>query len=232
MRFSVTGRHPQKTIQRLRNRYGGEYCDVCREARDRGAYVFACTSCGDFVSGGFKDVSGLLNVVGHRLCHACFKGLWGVFDLGNPAVAALVRARPGARTVANRRRRRHVLRAEWVAYAKHVRQASKVTWRQHAAHLNTQARLIGPSGVPGVYQLDHVVPVRHCWEHGIDVSDAVAASNLQVIPWRLNGLRTRHFRLEHMVGYPGAYAPPTCEAPQSEPHWGIWAAISARRAES
>jgi hypothetical protein len=78
---------------------------------------------------------------------------------------------------------------------------SKAAWRDQSLQRHLGQRLIGPSGTRDAYQVDHIVPVRVCWQHKISALAAAHPANLQVVPWTVNAIRARPFELKKMVGF-------------------------------
>jgi 5-methylcytosine-specific restriction endonuclease McrA len=44
-------------------------------------------------------------------------------------------------------------------------------------------------GVEGGWQLDHIIPIKECYEKGISPEEASAISNLRMLPWKENLMR-------------------------------------------
>jgi hypothetical protein len=78
------------------------------------------------------------------------------------------------------------------AYKKYRNIVDKLTEKEYVKHYNQ----INPSGYPrtihgtdGGYQLDHIKPVRQCFDEGIDPSLVANVENLRMLPWKENLMR-------------------------------------------
>jgi len=83
-----------------------------------------------------------------------------------------------------------------------VRRMSRANLQRYADILNPKGHKLGRSGVPGAYQLDHIVPISLCWDYRVPEDRASAVRNLQVVPWFVNLSRGGNMRLESLIGWP------------------------------
>ena len=44
-------------------------------------------------------------------------------------------------------------------------------------------------GVDSGWQLDHIVPIKECFEKGLSIEEASAVTNLRMLPWKNNLMR-------------------------------------------
>ena len=77
-------------------------------------------------------------------------------------------------------------------YAKYKNKVHNLTEKAYAANIdsinhNRYPRTI--CGVEGGWQLDHIKPVRKCFDEGISPEEASSAENLRMLPWRENLMR-------------------------------------------
>jgi len=75
---------------------------------------------------------------------------------------------------------------EWLAYKARVVNLTRVTYHQHKHTINPDNLPRGIAGTDGAYQLDHIVPIRWCFEHSVPEELAAHHTNLQIIPWLEN----------------------------------------------
>ena len=140
-----------------------------------------------------------------EVCDTCAAAYFGTFDRDNPALMQFIRSlQQKSKTRWERARtwdQKEALARLQVAYATRVRSLSRAQLKRHANILNPKGHRIGRSGARGCHQLDHIVPIVLCWEHFVRPEEAAALTNLQVIPWTVNSMRTRDFSVELMLGY-------------------------------
>ena len=77
-------------------------------------------------------------------------------------------------------------------YKKYVSAVHRITREVYAKHVES----INPNGYPrtlcgveGGWQLDHIIPIKECFERGIEPVEAAAVSNLRMLPWKENLMR-------------------------------------------
>jgi hypothetical protein len=50
-------------------------------------------------------------------------------------------------------------------------------------------------GIDGGWQLDHIIPIKECFELGIPIEEAADISNLRMLPWRENLMRNYGYNI-------------------------------------
>jgi len=73
---------------------------------------------------------------------------------------------------------------------KYRRAVQKVTKQQNISLLENYDKLRGLCGVEGAYQLDHIISIVKGYEEGIAPEVIGDISNLQIIPWKENLLKS------------------------------------------
>lgn len=63
---------------------------------------------------------------------------------------------------------------------------TRSTYHKHKATINPKTLLRGLAGQEGAYHLDHIVPVRWCFEHYIPIDVCAHYTNLQMLHWNDN----------------------------------------------
>ena len=81
---------------------------------------------------------------------------------------------------------------EWILYNSQARVLSEKTYRKHKQKLNPDNLPRGKMGVEGAHQLDHIKPLRQCFDEGVSPEESAALSNLQFITWQ-NNLSRRNY---------------------------------------
>ena len=76
--------------------------------------------------------------------------------------------------------------SEWNIFKTKVQILSKQTYRKHKHIINPNNVIRDRAGVDGAYHLDHIVPIRYCFEHNIPAEICADMSNLQMLQWREN----------------------------------------------
>jgi len=139
-------------------------CKRCITAKAIGEYRYPCEGCAAQVRGSFEDVRDLLNVFGKAFCRDCMTSFYGRYDVGNPALTAVL---AGIAEAKNKKRRAKYLGSdelqrlykEELRYGATVRRLSRANLRRFPDILNPQGHQLGRSGEADAYQLDHIVPV-------------------------------------------------------------------------
>lgn len=75
---------------------------------------------------------------------------------------------------------------EWKKYKAEVNTATRLTYSQHKERINPLDLPRGLNGVESAHQLDHIVPIRWCFEHHVPVDTCAHVDNLQMLPWKQN----------------------------------------------
>jgi hypothetical protein len=73
---------------------------------------------------------------------------------------------------------------------KYYREVRKITRQQDVSVLENYDKMRGLCGVDGAYQLDHIIPVSTGYEKRIPAEKMGHISNLQIIPWKENLLKS------------------------------------------
>lgn len=74
----------------------------------------------------------------------------------------------------------------WDQYRHKVYMATRSTYRKFSNIINPLNLPRGLAGQEGAYHLDHIVPVRYCFEHYIPVEVCAHYTNLQMLHWNDN----------------------------------------------
>ena len=75
---------------------------------------------------------------------------------------------------------------EWGIYKSEVNKETRRVYRENIDIINPNNLPRGLAGVEGAYHLDHVLPIRYCFEEGIGVEECACVDNLQMLDWRDN----------------------------------------------
>ena len=75
---------------------------------------------------------------------------------------------------------------DYQKYKRAVYSASRKTYNQNINVLNPDGLLIGRSGTPGAYQIDHKVPISLGYELKIPINMMAIVENLQLMSWKDN----------------------------------------------
>ena len=75
---------------------------------------------------------------------------------------------------------------EWKRYRSEVTKLTKIAYTKHKDAINPNNLPTGRAGTEGAYHLDHIVPVRYCFDNNIPVTVCAHWSNLQMLGWRDN----------------------------------------------
>lgn len=78
---------------------------------------------------------------------------------------------------------------EYKRYARQVHGLSQKIYEQNIDIINPNRYLRTLCGVEGGWQLDHIIPIKECFEKGMTVEEASAISNLRMLPWKTNLMR-------------------------------------------
>ena len=74
-------------------------------------------------------------------------------------------------------------------YARAVHGASHKVYLANIDIVNPMGYTRTLCGVTNGWQLDHIVPVRECFEKGLSIAEASAVTNLRMLPWKDNLMR-------------------------------------------
>lgn len=75
---------------------------------------------------------------------------------------------------------------EYTKYSRKVRRLTESIYAKYKEILNPKSYPRTLCGVPGGYQLDHILSVRECFDAGIPIEECARLENLQMIPWEKN----------------------------------------------
>lgn len=78
---------------------------------------------------------------------------------------------------------------EYTKYARKVRALSHKIYEQNKEIINPNNYPRTLCGVENGWQLDHIIPIKECFEKGITVEEASKIDNLRMLPWKDNLMR-------------------------------------------
>ena len=78
---------------------------------------------------------------------------------------------------------------EYARYRNKVHRLSERTYVDCINVINPERHPRTLCGVEGGWQLDHIKPVRQCFDEGLTAEEASSFSNLRMLPWRVNLMR-------------------------------------------
>jgi len=78
---------------------------------------------------------------------------------------------------------------EYTKYARKVHGLSHKVYEQNKEIINPNNYPRTLCGVDGGYQLDHITPIKECFNKGISVEEAADLKNLRILPWKDNLMR-------------------------------------------
>lgn len=81
--------------------------------------------------------------------------------------------------------------SEYKAYARKVHRLSGKTYTENIDIINPQRYTRTLCGVEGGWQLDHIIPIKECYESGLTPEQASDVGNLRMLPWRDNLARNK-----------------------------------------
>ena len=84
--------------------------------------------------------------------------------------------------------------SEWQIYRNVVHNLTRNIYNDNKDKINPKNLLRGKAGVDGAYHLDHIVPVRFCFENNIPPEVCAHQSNLQMCSWRDNISSRNHIK--------------------------------------
>jgi len=82
----------------------------------------------------------------------------------------------------------------WLQYRSKVMSLTRQNYKAHKQEINPNNLPTGKAGTEGAYQLDHIVPIRYCFEHYIPAETCADWSNLQMLPWQENLSSKAHLK--------------------------------------
>ena len=75
---------------------------------------------------------------------------------------------------------------EWKKYKSIVYELTRQTYKKYKNIINPNNLPRGKAGVEGAYHLDHIVPIRFCFENNIPPEVCASVENLQMMEWKDN----------------------------------------------
>lgn len=78
---------------------------------------------------------------------------------------------------------------EYTRYARKVHHLSGKIYETHKNIINPNNYPRTLCGVEDGWQLDHIIPVKECFEKGMSIEEASALENLRMLPWKTNLMR-------------------------------------------
>lgn len=81
--------------------------------------------------------------------------------------------------------------SDWKLYKSKVAELTRLTYNKHKSIINPNNFPRGKAGVEGAYHVDHIVPIRFCFDNNIPIEVCADITNLQMIGWREN-VGSRH----------------------------------------
>lgn len=76
--------------------------------------------------------------------------------------------------------------SDWQKYKSEVTKLSRIAYKENKHTINPHNLPTGRAGTEGAYHIDHVVPIRYCYDHDIPPNICADVSNLQMLGWREN----------------------------------------------
>jgi len=86
--------------------------------------------------------------------------------------------------------------SEWEIYKSDVNNLTQQTYKKHQKLINPDNLSRGVAGTDGSFQLDHIIPIRWCFENNVPVEACADFRNLQMLSWRDNLAKKNKIDLE------------------------------------
>lgn len=87
------------------------------------------------------------------------------------------------------RKLRNPATPEYKKYARQVHGLSQKIYEEYKQIINPNNYPRTLCGVEGGWQLDHITPIKECFEKGLTPQEAAQVSNLRMLPWKDNLMR-------------------------------------------
>lgn len=87
------------------------------------------------------------------------------------------------------RKMRNPATPEYKKYSRQVHGLSQKTYEAHKQLINPNNYPRTLCGVEDGWQLDHIIPIKECFEKGLSIEKAAHVSNLRMLPWKDNLMR-------------------------------------------
>jgi len=71
-------------------------------------------------------------------------------------------------------------------YRNRIAVRTKKTYMEFKEDINPENLMLGKCGIPGAYQIDHIISVRVGFEQNISIEYMSSRENLQILPWLEN----------------------------------------------
>lgn len=75
---------------------------------------------------------------------------------------------------------------DWQAYKSVVFKLSRLSYKNNKSIINPNNLPQGKAGIVGAHHIDHIVPIRYCFNHNIPSEICSHYSNLQMLEWTAN----------------------------------------------
>lgn len=83
---------------------------------------------------------------------------------------------------------------QWELYKSKVTSLTKKNYNKHKKQINPKNLPRGKAGQPNAYHLDHIVPIRFCFENNIPPEVCADPTNLQMLHWNDNVGSRNHIK--------------------------------------
>ena len=83
---------------------------------------------------------------------------------------------------------------DWKIYRNNVHSLTSVVYKANKNTINPKKLMRGKAGVTGAHHLDHIVPVRFCFDNDIPPEICADKTNLQMIHWKANVASRDHLK--------------------------------------
>lgn len=84
--------------------------------------------------------------------------------------------------------------SEWKIYKSEVGSLTRYAYLKHSSTINPLNLPRGKAGQDGKYHLDHIVPIRYCYDNNIPKELCAHPSNLQMLHWHDNVSSRHHLK--------------------------------------
>jgi hypothetical protein len=87
------------------------------------------------------------------------------------------------------RKMRNPATPEYKRYARQVHSLSQKVYNQNSQLINPNNYTRTLCGVEDGWQLDHIIPIKECFEKRLTIEEASSVTNLRMLPWKDNLMR-------------------------------------------
>jgi hypothetical protein len=158
----------EPTVTKMRKALGIVTIRGAREGGDRGGKIQCICQNPECK----KEINTIRSKFRKFCCHSCQQKTANVAAKG-----------------AGSRKMRNPNMPEYKKYAGAVHRATRDIYKKHIDVINPNGYPRTLCGVSGGWQLDHITPIKECFEQGISVDEAAAVTNLRMLPWKDNLMR-------------------------------------------